>query len=604
MKSSEVRKKYIEFFKSSPRNHKEISPAPLVLQEDPTTLFTSSGMQPLVPFLMGKPHPEGKRLVDSQPSVRTVDIDEVGDNRHLTFFEMLGNWSLGNYFKEEQLNWFYTFLTKELRLNKDRLWVTVFEGNKQVPKDEESVKIWKKIGIPESRIGFYGADKNWWSRTGTSEQMPVGEIGGPDSEVFYDFGEELDYHKKSEFRSKECHINCDCGRYMEIGNSVFMQYKKVGKNKLEELPQKNVDFGGGLERIVAVVNHEPDIYKTDMFYPLVKIIEQNLSIKYDADQVSIRDFRIIADHIKAAVFITASGIRPGNKLQDYVLRRLLRRAVTKTYLRDKSFDSKKFNELVEMVFEIYPGYSKSMDRDEITNVINNEVRKFRATIERGFKELERIKNIDAKKAFDLYQTYGFPLEITKEIFSEKGQKIAEERFQKEFERHQEASRSMSAGVFKGGLADHSPEVVRLHTATHLLLASLRRVLGEHVVQKGQNITRERARFDFPNPQKLTTEQLKQVEDTINEIIQKDLPVNFKVMPKEEAFKTGAIHAFNEKYADTVKVYYVGDELEAAFSKEFCGGPHVSSTGDIGHVRIKKQDKIGAGLIRIYMDVDK
>jgi alanyl-tRNA synthetase len=604
MKSSEVRKKYIEFFKSSPRNHKEISPAPLVLQEDPTTLFTSSGMQPLVPFLMGKPHPEGKRLVDSQPSVRTVDIDEVGDNRHLTFFEMLGNWSLGNYFKEEQLNWFYTFLTKELRLNKDRLWVTVFEGNKQVPKDEESVKIWKKIGIPESRIGFYGADKNWWSRTGTPEQMPVGEIGGPDSEVFYDFGEELDYHKKSEFRSKECHINCDCGRYMEIGNSVFMQYKKVGKNKLEELPQKNVDFGGGLERIVAVVNHEPDIYKTDMFYPLVKIIEQNLSIKYDADQVSIRDFRIIADHIKAAVFITASGIRPGNKLQDYVLRRLLRRAVTKTYLRDKSFDSKKFNELVEMVFEIYPGYSKSMDRDEITNVINNEVRKFRATIERGFKELERIKNIDAKKAFDLYQTYGFPLEITKEIFSEKGQKIAEERFQKEFERHQEASRSMSAGVFKGGLADHSPEVVRLHTATHLLLASLRRVLGEHVVQKGQNITRERARFDFPNPQKLTTEQLKQVEDTINEIIQKDLPVNFKVMPKEEAFKTGAIHAFNEKYADTVKVYYVGDELEAAFSKEFCGGPHVSSTGDIGHVRIKKQDKIGAGLIRIYMDVDK
>jgi alanyl-tRNA synthetase len=603
MTAKEVRGKYINFFKISPRNHIEIPPAPLVLENDPTTLFTSSGMQPLIPYLMGEPHPQGKRLVNSQPSIRTVDIEEVGDFGHLTFFEMLGNWSLGDYFKKEQIPWIFEFFTKELSMDKNKLWVSVFEGNKQVPKDKESSEIWKSLGIPEDKICFYDVGKNWWSRSGTPQGMPIGEIGGPDSEVFYDFGEELRIHENSQFKNQKCHPNCSCGRFLEIGNCVFIQYKKVGENKLEELPQKNVDFGGGLERITAAVNNEQDIFKIDLLFPIINQLEDQLGVKYNSNPEICRSLRIVADHLKASVFLIADGLRPDNKLQGYILRRLLRRSASKVFLINKSFDSKDFKSLVRTVINIYQDYFEADNYKEIEDIVSQEVRRFRWTIERGFKEIGKQQTINGKIAFDLYQSYGFPLELTEEIAGERGQEVDKSIFKAEFEKHKELSRTASAGVFKGGLADHSPEVIKLHTATHLLLASLRKVLGEHVVQKGQNITKERSRFDFPNPDKLTDEQIKKVEDLINDVIKKDLPVSFSIMPKDDAIKTGAIHAFNEKYADMVKVYYIGDSLEDGFSKEFCGGPHVTHTGEIGRVKIKKQEKIGSGLIRIYITID-
>ena len=609
MKSKEVREKFIKFFVSSPRNHKEISPAPLILENDPTTLFTSSGMQPLVPYLMGKSHPLGKRLVDSQPSIRTVDIDEVGDNRHLTFFEMLGNWSLGDYFKKEQLPWILDFFTKDLGLSQEKLWVSVFEGNDQVPKDEESAEIWKKLGIPDSRIYFYDAKKNWWSRTGSPDEMPIGEIGGPDSEIFYDFGKELKLHENSPFKNEECHPNCDCGRYMEIGNSVFMQYKKIGENKLEELPQKNVDFGGGLERIAAVVNGDPDIYKSDLFIGLINELERNSNAKYEDKK---RDFRIIVDHIKASVFLVANGIVPSNKQHGYVIRRLLRRSAIKMHkigaVKNIIETSRKVaNQVVDTYKDRYLKDNNALD---ISVEIGDEVNKFSGVLDKGIKLIDKLINegrkIDSDLAFDLFQTYGFPLEATEEYLESYGKRFTVEdkiKYDDRFRKHQEISRTTSAGIFKGGLADQSPEVIRLHTATHLLLAALRKVLGEHIVQKGQNITKDRSRFDFPHTQKLTDEEIKQVENLINDIVSKNLPVNFNIMPKNEAENTGAIHAFNEKYADTVKVYFVGDVLENAFSKEFCGGPHVSSTSEIGRVRIIKQDKVGSDIIRIYLVVE-
>ncbi|OGM36079.1 hypothetical protein A3E41_04585 [Candidatus Woesebacteria bacterium RIFCSPHIGHO2_12_FULL_38_9] len=597
MTGKEVREKFLKFFKGAPRSHVEISPAPLVLENDPTTLFTSSGMQPLVLFLMGESHPNGKRLVDSQPSLRTTDIDEVGDNRHLTFLEMLGNWSLGDYFKKEQLPWFYEFLTKELELDKEKIWVSVFEGNEQVPRDEESAEIWRSLGITEERIHYYGVEKNWWSRSGTPEQMRVGEIGGPDSEVFYDFGKELGLHDVFLDRGNPCHPNCECGRFLEIGNSVFMQYKKVGDGKLEELPQRNVDFGGGLERLTAATINNPDVFATDLFKGLIELVGKNTHKDYDSN---MSDFRVIADHVRAAVFLADLGITPSNKEHGYVLRRLIRRACVKLRQLKGNLNNNDFSDLVGETYKIFSGvYLNSGVKNTLT-IIEEEVDKFIKTLDRGLKELGKLEQIDARVAFNLYQSYGFPLEITKELAEEKGQKLDLEKFKKEFDKHKDLSRTTSAGVFKGGLADHSPEVVKLHTATHLLLTSLREVLGEHVVQKGQNITKERSRFDFPNPEKLTDDQLQKVENFINGIINKDLPIKFEVMPKDQALATGAIHAFNEKYTDTVKIYYVGEELDDAISREFCGGPHVTHTGEIGSVKIKKQEKIGSGIIRLYI----
>jgi len=625
MKANEIRKKYIEFFKSSPRNHKEIPPAPLVLENDPTTLFTSSGMQPLVPYLMGEPHPEGKRLVNSQPSIRLQDIDEVGDSSHTTFFEMLGNWSLGDYFKKDQLAWFYEFLTKDLGLPCEKLWVSVFEGNDQVPKDEESAVTWKSLGIPEEKILYYGVEKNWWSRSGTPAHMPIGEIGGPDSEVFFEFTQ-VNHDPKF---GRECHPNCGCGRFLEIGNSVFIQYKKVGKDKLEELPNKNVDFGGGLERITAVVNNDPDIFIIDLFSEALKVLEalNKSEVKY---LTKPSPFRIILDHLRASIFLVNSGVTPSNKEQGYVLRRLIRKAMVASRELGMEGDEWLSNALPSLIVpykDVYPDLLTNAPK--INGIITYEVDQFRKTIDKGLKEFEKsvlltesgeplqqegggsilleesVEELNGKLAFKLFETHGFPIEISIEEAKKRNLKISQkiyEEFNKEREKHAQRSRTTSAGVFKGGLADNSPDVIRLHTATHLLLASLRKVLGDHVVQRGQNITKERTRFDFPHPQKLTEEELKKVEDLINDVITKDLPVSFKVMPKDEALKTGAIHAFNEKYADTVKVYTIGNPSTSSgppFSREFCGGPHVKNTSEIGRVRINKQEKIGSGLLRIY-----
>lgn len=591
MKVSEVREKYLKFFEK--RGHKVISPSPVIPENDPTTLFTSSGMQQLVPYLMGETHPLGKRLTDSQPLFRahganSDDVAEVGDNRHLTFFEMLGNWSLGDYFKKEQLPWIFEFVTSKtegLGLDPEKIYVSVFEGNDFVPKDNESIKIWQdifsKVGIKAEegeRIFTYSAKKNWWSRAGTPDQMPVGEIGGPDSEMFFDFGKDLKLHDNSEWKNDECHPNCDCGRFVEIGNSVFMQYKKATGGKLEELPHKNVDFGGGLERLTMATIASPDVYKIDIFWPSIEKIKEVTGKDYDGNE---KFMRIIADHIRAANFLASEGITPSNKLQGYVLRRLIRRAALKMRNLKPDFSAKDFE-----------GISKNKS-------ILEEIERFKKTIEGGLKEASKIEEIDGKKAFDLYQTYGFPLELTIEIFSEKGQEIDKDEFQGEFEKHKDKSRTASSGMFKGGLADHSVETTKLHTATHLLHKSLRNVLGDHVSQKGSNITVERLRFDFSHDKKMTDEEIKEVEDMINLQIKAALPVSFEIITLDEAKEKGALAFFGEKYGEKVKVYTMGDPDGEWFSKEVCGGPHVTNTSELGHVRIIKEEAAGAGIRRIY-----
>jgi alanyl-tRNA synthetase len=593
MRTSEIRKKYLEFFKK--RGHSEISPSPLVLENDPTTLFTSSGMQPLVPYLKGEKHPDGKRLTDSQPSLRLQDLEEVGDNRHTTFFEMLGNWSLGDYFKEEQLPWIWEFFTEELGIDPKRLHVSVFDGNDQVEKDTESYKIWLKLGVSEKNIHFYSSEKNWWSRAGEPSKMPVGEIGGPDSEIFYEF----DLPHNPAF-GKFCHPNCDCGKFLEIGNSVFMQFKKVSETKLEELPNKNVDFGGGLERISAVLNGDPDIFKIDIFDAIIKKIEKEVNFNYGSDINKDRSFRIIADHLRASCNLLAEGVIPGNKLHGYVLRRLIRRAMFHFHLLGSGISGGAVSHIAESLREEYPNIDKNWDF--IEENLNIEAVRFESALKRGLAKLTKAVSdgmeIDGKFAFDLYQNDGFPLELTMEILSQNGMNFsAEEKnaFTSEFEKHKENSRSMSSGIFKGGLENKSDETVtKLHTTTHLLHAALRQILGEHISQKGSHITAERLRFDFSHPNKLTEDELKKVEDLINEQIKKELKVSLKEETLDAAIAEGALHFFGEKYGNEVKVYSIGD-----FSKEVCGGPHVENTKEIGHVRIIKQEKIGSGIIRIY-----
>lgn len=553
MQSGEIRQKYLKFFEG--QGHKIIPAAPLVLPDDPTTLFTSSGMQPLVPYLLGQPHPEGKRLVDSQPCFRAQDIDEVGDNRHTTFFEMLGNWSLGDYFKSEQLAWFWEWLTKGLGLAKDRLAVTVFEGNEDVPRDEESARIWKKLGVPKQRIFYYPATKNWWSRSGIPEQMPPGEPGGPDSEVFYDFGTPHDPRF-----GLECHPNCDCGRWLEIGNSVFMQYQKQADGSLQELAQKNVDFGGGLERLTAATNDQPDIFKTDVFMEMRNKLENDLG---DGPEL-----RVVLDHMRAAEMMIEAGVIPGNKEQGYVLRRLIRRATLQAKLVNVDL------------------------RQKIDNtVIAEEIGKFKQSLDKGLKLVGKIS------PFDLWQSYGFPPEITAELLKQRGADFDEEVFKREFKQHQERSKTASAGRFKGGLADQSEAVTKLHTATHLLHAALRQTLGNHVRQEGSNITAERLRFDFAYDEDITQTQIKAVEKLINDKIGENLPVRQTFEDKDKALASGALAWFREKYPDRVSVYTMGD-----FSRELCGGPHVASTGAIGSVKIDKVQAIGRGRKRIYATV--
>lgn len=613
MTAAELRKKYFDFFLK--RGHILIPPAPLVPDNDPTTLFTSSGMQPLVPYLLGQPHPSGKRLVDSQPSFRgqgifSDDSNEVGNTRHTTFFEMLGNWSLGEYFKKDQLRFFFTFLTDKkegLGLDPHKLYVTVFSGNEQVPKDLESIEIWKQLFLEKGieakegeRIVSYGVEKNWWSRSGSPQQMPIGEIGGPDSEVFFDFGLEHD----SRFGPK-CHPNCDCSRFLEIGNSVFIQYQKQSDGSFRELPQKNVDFGGGLERQLAAVRNDNDIFKTDLFLAIIKEIEKASGKSYTEDK-NKPVMRVIADHLKAASFLIKAGVLPSNKDRGYVLRRLLRRAAIKMQSLAGDLSPDFFSAISESVIDLYSDtdyFDVSKDKSVIGPVIKEEITKFSQTLDRGLKEFQKLedKQLNALSAFNLYQTYGFPLEVTEELFKQKGKILDRQGYENVFKGHQELSKKASVGMFRGGLADHSEQVVKYHTTTHLLHAALRKVLGDHVNQVGSNLTVERLRFDFTHPDKLTEEQLRKVEKIVNEKIAADLPVRMEVMSLEEAKKAGALAFFEQKYSEKVKVYTVGPSASSGppFSKEVCGGPHVKSTGEIGGIEIYKEEAVGGGKRRIY-----
>jgi alanyl-tRNA synthetase len=590
MTSQEIRDKFRKFFIA--RKHKWIPPAPLIPENDPTTLFTSSGMQPLVSYLLGQPYPEGKRIADSQPSLRLEDIEKVGDNRHTTFFEMLGNWSLGDYFKKEQLPWFWEFLIRELNLDSNRLYVSVFEGNNQVPKDTEVEEIWKNLGISHSHIFFYDVNNNWWSRSGPPEQMPPGEIGGPDSEVFYEFTQ-VEHNKKF---GDICHPNCGCGRFLEIGNSVFIQYQKQADGSLKELPNKNVDFGGGLERLTAATMNESDIFRIDLFWPIIETIKNVSGGKDYSDEENQQSMRVIADHVKAATFLSITGVTPSNKTQGYVMRRLLRRAAVKANKLSYQFTNQQFKAISDTVLNVYDGifFTKKNVKNKVLIDIGTEIERFTSTLAKGLKETEKITKINGKIAFNLYQTYGFPLEITEELFNEKGQIVDHSEFQKEFEKHRKLSRTSSAGMFKGGLADHSETTTKYHTTTHLLHAALRQILGNHVQQKGSNITIERLRFDYSHPSKINDDELKRIEDLVNEKIKQNIPVTEETMNKEDALKSGALGFFIGKYGDKVTVYKIGD-----FSKEICGGPHVDFTGKLGTFRIKKEESAGSGIRRIY-----
>lgn len=609
MTSSDLRKKYLKFFED--REHKIVPSSSLVPENDPTTLFTSAGMQPMVPYLLGEPHPEGKRIVDSQKVFRSVDIDEVGvDARHLTFFEMLGNWSFGDYWKEDQLKWFFEFLTTELGIDPNRLYVSAFEGDSQIPKDEETVQIWQKLfqekGIDAQigqRIVYYPAHKNWWSRGGTPDQMPAGEPGGPDSEVFYEFP---DVPHNPEF-GENCHPNCDCGRFVEIGNSVFMQYQKQEDGTFKELPNKNVDFGGGLERLLMAANNQPDSFKNDNHFPIIEKACQYLEVNYEDTQEITKNLRIIADHIKSATFLIKDGVVPSNKLQGYVLRRLLRRAAIKIHsIKDGSMDI--LPKLVDPILDIYKetGYFQQGDWNEIRPVIEEEVFKFQKTIKQGLKEIEKVEKIDGKTAFNLYQSYGFPIEITAEIAKERGQEINMDEYQQEIEKHRQLSQTTSAGMFKGGLADQTEQTTKLHTATHLLQAAAKQVLGKEVGQRGSHITAERLRWDFNYNQKLSEDQIKQLEEIVNQKIQEDLKVWFDIEDRDQAISDGATTNHGENYPDKVKVYKIATPSTlnpVPFSIELCGGPHVENTSVLGHFKIIKEEGISAGIRRIYAKVE-
>ncbi|MBN2197967.1 alanine--tRNA ligase [Candidatus Wolfebacteria bacterium] len=613
MNSEEIRQSFLQFFKE--KGHFIVPSYSLVPENDPTSLFISAGMQPMIPYLLGESHPEGKRITDAQKCIRTIDIEEIGDNRHLTFFEMLGNWSLGDYYRKEQLSWFFEFLINKLKLDPNRLYATVFRGNKKIGinKDIESVEILKalfkrfgikakdidfaeKNGMQGGRIFYYDESKNWWSRAGAPDKMPLGEPGGPDSEIFYDLGAELKIHEKSEFKDKPCHLNCDCGRFIEIGNSVFMEYIKTEKG-FNLLSQKNVDFGGGLERLVLAVQNQLSPFETDLFKNIIIKIEELAKKKYIEFIVPIR---IIADHLRATVFIVGDdrGIKPSNVDQGYIVRRLIRRAFR--YGRQIGIENKFWMEQVADIVindyeKNYPELRKN--RNFIIEQINKEEEKFSQTLENGLKEFEKLKSINGKQAFNLYSTYGFPIEMTKELAQEKGIEIDEKEFETEIKKHKELSKTASIGKFKGGLADSGEKTVKLHTAAHLLLAVLRKVLGEYVEQKGSNITSERLRFDFSYSEKLTDKQINQVEKLVNEAIKKDLSINCNEMFLDEAKKQGAMGVFESKYGEKVKVYSIGEGSEI-FSKEICGGPHAKSTGELGRFKIIKQESSSAGVRRI------
>jgi alanyl-tRNA synthetase len=597
MTASELRQFFLDFFKM--KGHAVIPSASLIPPEtDPTVLFTTAGMHPLVPYLLGEKHPGGNRVASVQKCVRTVDIDEVGDNCHLTFFEMMGNWSFGDYFKREAIEWSWEFLTdkKWLGINPKRITITVFEGDPsinsgQVLRDEESAEIWKSLGIPENKIFYKGREDNWWG--------PAGAVGpcGPDTEIFID-GVEV---WNDVFMQYNRQLTTDpegsrCGGTNGAGNQ--QQYEYV------QLKQKNVDTGMGLERIAMIMQGKKNVYETDLFLPIIEKISEISSKIY---QTEAKSYRIIADHIKASVFIIADGVTPLNVGRGYVLRRLIRRAVRHGKLLGIENDFTK--DIAQIVIKMYKDFYPELNasKDKIFSELKKEENKFRVTLEKGLKQFEKVLKsgkpsvVSGKVAFDLYQTYGFPLELTRELAEEEGLGVDEKGFQEEYQKHRRLSKTAAAGQFKGGLAEASEATARLHTATHLLLAALREVLGSHVYQKGSNITPERLRLDFAHNLKLTQEDLKKAENRVNEIIRLNVPVTCGEMTIEEAKKTGAIGVFGEKYGNKVKVYSVKDLSTSsgrAFSAEICGGPHAKSTGELGHFRIIKEEASSAGVRRI------
>ncbi len=632
MNLAEVRKRYLAFYKE--QGHVVIPSAPIVPGNDPTTLFTSSGMQPLLPYFLGKDHPEGKRVVNSQLSFRAGDIEEVGDNRHTTFFEMLGNWSFGDYFKKEQLPWVFAFLSdteKGLGLDPKNIYVTVYAGDPEVgvAPDTEATEIWKELfkekgiealaadigseeagyerGMKENERIFSYRDKNWWSRAGVPSKMPAGEPGGPDSELFYDFGTPHD-----PVWGAHCHPNCDCGRFVEIGNSVFMQFIKNEDGSFSELPKKNVDFGGGLERLAIATLGTPDVFLLDVFDAARSVLEERSGKKY-LDSSATKSFRIILDHMRAASFMLAEQVTPSNTEAGYVLRRLIRRSIreadrlgiTEAVLADVA------RGYAAAYADAYPHVQSATAF--ITDELTKEEERFRKTLSQGMKELERLvekRAVTADDAFVLFTTYGFPVEMTSELAKERGITLDMDAVAAKMKEHQETSRAGGAQRFAGGLADHSEQTVKYHTTHHILLKALQMVLGEEVKQRGSNITAERLRIDFTSPGKLTDEQKVQVEKIVNDVIDAKLPVIRTVMPREEAEKLGAQMEFGVKYPDMVSVYSVGPatatesnpQIPEAFSLEFCGGPHVSNTAEIGeggkHFKIQKEEAVAAGIRRI------
>ncbi len=689
MQAKEIRQKFLDFMEK--RGHKIVPSASLLPENDPTTLFTGSGMQPMVPYLLGEKYPGGiKRIVNSQKCFRAGDIEEVGDNRHTTFFEMLGNWSLGDYFKKEQIKWVFEFLTQELELDPSRLYVSVYRGNEKLglPKEKEAVKIWqeqfKKVGIEakavndaekkgmrEGRIFYYSDKENWWSRAGEPDKMPVGEIGGPDSEIFWDFGADLKLHENSPWADRPCHPACDCGRFMEIGNSVFMQYQKT-KDGFQELKQKNIDFGGGLERLTASVVDNPDIFSIDLFSPAKEKLEEISEKKYEEDKEVQKSFRVILDHLRAATFLINDGAEPSNKDQGYFTRRLIRRAIR--FGHQVGIEKNFTQEITQAIVETYQDYYTDLknNAEKIYQVIDKEESKFRKTLKSGLKKLSKMitvsdrgasadsvltekmitvsdegigvddvqvekkdtlsgkergvdellfdkknsekisnklnKSISGKQCFDLYQTYGFPIELIFEEFEKAGLNFDKEKLQEEFEKelqkHKELSRTASAGKFKGGLADNDQKTTQLHTVTHLMLAGLRKILGDQVIQKGSNITPERIRFDFSFDRAMTDKEKEAVEKFVNEALQSGGKVTLTEMPKEQARQEGVTGAFWEKYPEQVKVYTITAPDGTIYSRELCGGPHIKDLSEIkGKFKILKEKSSGAGVRRIKAVVE-
>ena len=622
MNAETIRQKYLDFYQRN--GHAVIKRAPLILTNDPTTLFTGAGMQPMIPYLLGEPHSEGRRIADSQTCLRAQDIDDIGDNRHTTFFEMLGNWSLGDYFKKEQINWMWQFLSEEVGLDMNRVYVTCYIGDERynIPKDTEAAEIWaelyEKAGLsssqadigseqagyargikPGERIFYYDGSKNWWSRNGGPETTPIGDPCGPDSEMFYEF----DFIEHDPKFGEHCHPNCDCGRFMEIGNNVFMAYKKVADGVFESLEKPNIDHGSGLERIAAASNNDPDVFKISLLWPIIEKLQDLSGKNYDSHTESMR---VIADHLRAATFMAVDGCVPSNKEQGYVMRRLLRRAIR--YSFDLGIEQNFMQEVVPVIASLYENDFPEVreNRENIIAVLVKEEKAFRQTLRKGLKQMKNYiaDGLTGEELFTLYDTFGFPVELSTEEANKQDIKLSDNwraEFDAKMAEQRQRSKTARKGQFSGGLEGHDPIHLKYHTATHLLGAALRKVLNAPDLQQhGSNITADRLRFDF-NHDKLTLEEKQAVEKQVNDWIDADLPVKFAVYPTEEALEMGAIGAFGERYGEEVKVYSIGED-DNVISFEVCGGPHVEHTGILAEggkrFKITKEESSSAGIRRI------